>query len=105
MPKGSIARRYLYQGMLSDEIQARLRERLDAVHEWPSVYMFKFICEPDQARIDKIIALFPSESEILRRYSSGGKYLSLTIREVMMNAEDVVQRYVSAYGIEGVIVL
>lgn len=91
--------------MLSEEVQARLRERLDQVHEWPSVYMFKFICEPDQARIDRITALFPPESEILRRYSSGGKYLSLTIREVMMNADDVVARYVGASEIEGVIVL
>ena len=91
--------------MLSDEAKDKLRQTLEKIQEWPSVYMFKFICEPDQARIDKITALFPAESEILRRYSSGGKYLSLTIREVMMNAEDVVQRYVGASEIEGVIVL
>lgn len=91
--------------MLSEEAQAKLRERLDQVHEWPSVYMFKFICEPDQERMDRILALFPSEMEVLRRYSAGGKYVSLTIREVMMNAEDVVQRYVKASAINGVIVL
>lgn len=91
--------------MLSEEAQAKLRERLDQVHEWPSVYMFKFICEPDAARIDRIVALFPPEAEVLRRYSSGGKYLSLTVREVMMSADDVVQRYVKASDIEGVIVL
>jgi hypothetical protein len=91
--------------MLSEEAQAKLRERLDQVHEWPSVYMFKFICEPDAARIDRIVSLFPPEAEVLRRYSSGGKYLSLTVREVMMSADDVVQRYVKASDIEGVIVL
>lgn len=91
--------------MLSEEAQAKLRERLDQVHEWPSVYMFKFICEPDQERLDRILALFPPEMEVLRRYSAGGKYVSLTIREVMMNADDVVERYVRASEITGVIVL
>lgn len=91
--------------MLSEEAQGKLRERLDQVHEWPSVYMFKFICEPDQTRLDRITSLFPAEAEVLRRYSAGGKYVSLTVREVMMNADDVVQRYVKASEIEGVIVL
>jgi putative lipoic acid-binding regulatory protein len=91
--------------MLSEEAQAKLRERLDQVHEWPSVYMFKFICEPDQERLDRILALFPAEMEVLRRYSAGGKYVSLTVREVMMNADDVVERYVKASEINGVIVL
>jgi len=91
--------------MLSEEAQAKLRERLDQVHEWPSVYMYKFICEPDQARIDRITALFPPEVEILRRYSAGGKYVSFTVREVMMSADEVVQRYVIASDIEGLIVL
>jgi hypothetical protein len=91
--------------MLSEDVKARLRERLDQVHEWPSVYMFKFICEPDQARIDRITAMFPPEVEVLRRYSSGGRFVSFTVREVMMNAEDVVSRYVLASEIEGLIVL
>jgi hypothetical protein len=91
--------------MLSEEAQAKLRERLDQVHDWPSVYMFKFICEPDQDRLDRILALFPPETEVLRRYSAGGKYVSLTIREVMMNSDDVVERYVKASDINGVIVL
>lgn len=91
--------------MLSEEARRKLRERLDQVHEWPSVYMYKFICEPDTARVDRIVALFPPEVEVLRRYSAGGKYVSLTVREVMMNADDVVERYAKASEIEGVIVL
>ena len=91
--------------MLSGETKQRLKERLDQVHEWPSVYMYKFIFEPDQARLDSVLALFPPESEVLRKYSTGGKYLSLTFREVMMNADDVVERYDKASEIQGVIVL
>jgi hypothetical protein len=91
--------------MLSGETKQRLKERLEQVHEWPSVYMYKFIFEPDKARLDLVLALFPAESEVLRKYSAGGKYLSLTIKEVMMNADDVVDRYDRASEIEGVIVL
>ncbi len=91
--------------MLSEEAKERLRENLNKVHDWPSVYMFKFIFEPEVERLAAVVALFPPESEILRKYSSGGKYLSLTIREVMMSAEDVVARYDRAAAITGVITL
>ncbi|MFZ1688120.1 MAG: DUF493 domain-containing protein [Flavobacteriales bacterium] len=91
--------------MLNEETKERLRERLNAVHEWPSVYMFKFIFEPDKSRLDSINDLFPPEVEMLRKYSAGGKYLSLTVREVMMSADEVVDRYNRASEIEGVIVL
>ncbi|MCB0791769.1 MAG: DUF493 family protein [Flavobacteriales bacterium] len=91
--------------MLDDATKERLRARLNSVHEWPAVYMFKFIFEPDKERLDAVLALFPKESELLRRYSKGGKYLSITAKEVMMNADDVVDRYDRASEIQGVIVL
>ena len=40
--------------MLSEEVKERLRQRLDQVHEWPSVYMYKFIFEPDAERGVKV---------------------------------------------------
>ncbi|MEO8589241.1 MAG: DUF493 domain-containing protein [Flavobacteriales bacterium] len=91
--------------MLNEEAKERLRQTLDKVHEWPSVYMFKFIFEPEAARLEAVVGLFPPEIEILRKYSNGGKYLSLTVKEVMMSADDVVERYDRAAAITGVIIL
>jgi putative lipoic acid-binding regulatory protein len=91
--------------MLSQEAKDRLRERLDQVHEWPSVYLYKFIFEPDKDRTDAVLALFPAESEVLRKYSAGGKYVSISVKEVMMSADEVVARYDKASEIAGVIVL
>ena len=91
--------------MLDDETRNRLKKTLDQVHQWPSVYMFKFIFEPEQERLDAVLALFPPEAEVLRKYSKAGKYLSLTAKEVMMSAEEVVSRYDKASEIGGVIVL
>ena len=82
-----------------------MRKALDQVHTWPAVYMFKFILEPEQEKIDALLALFPKEAEVLRKYSTGGKYVSLTVREVMLNAEEVVSRYDRTSLIPGVIVL
>lgn len=91
--------------MLSDEVKDRLKQSLEKVHEWPSLYMFKFILEPEEARLQAVLGLFTAESEVLRRYSAGGKYLSITVKEVMLSADEVVTRYDRASAIQGVIVL
>lgn len=91
--------------MLSEEAKNKLRQALEKVHDWPSVYMYKFIFEPEPDRLQRLIALFPPESEILRKYSASGKYLSITVKEVMMNVDDVVARYDKASEIPGVITL
>ena len=91
--------------MINEEARERLRQRLNEVHQWPSVYMFKFIMEPDPERLKALLDLFPAESEILRKYSTGGKYLSLTVKEVMMTAEDILERYERVATIGGIIVL
>ncbi len=91
--------------MENEEAKNRLRERLNEVHQWPSVYMFKFVLEPDDAKLDALLVLFPKESEVLRRYSAGGKYVSITVKEVMMNADEIVARHDKASAIPGVIVL
>jgi hypothetical protein len=91
--------------MLSDEAKDKLRDTLQKIHEWPSLYMYKFIFEPDHDRLDRLLALFPPESEILRKYSTGGKYLAITVKEVMLSADEVVARYDLASEIPGVITL
>jgi len=91
--------------MWSQESKDRLRASLMEVHDWPSVYMYKFVLEPDEARLERLLGLFPAESEVLRRYSAGGKYVSITVKEVMMSPDAVVQRYEEVGAIDGVIVL
>lgn len=91
--------------MPDDPAKERLRQRLDEVHDWPSLYMFKFILEPDEERIQALLALFPKESEVLRKYSSGGRFLSVTVKEVMMSAEEVIARYERVGTVPGVMAL
>lgn len=91
--------------MEHDDARDRMRKALDLVHSWPAVYMFKFIFEPEPERLAAVLAIFPPEVEVLRKYSKAGKYLSITVREVMMSADEVVARYDQAAKVEGVIVL
>ena len=52
--------------MLSEEAKDKLRQTLEKIHDWPAVYMYKFIFEPETERLDAVLALFPKESEVLR---------------------------------------
>jgi hypothetical protein len=77
---------------MKDEELDGLRARLDAHHDWPSEYMFKFISPNELQRVEAILAVFPEGTPVERKLSGGGKYISLTIREVVTDADAVFSR-------------
>ena len=83
----------------------KLHNKLSKLTNWPTVYMFKFIIPAETEKIKQVEALFPDESELSRKYSTAGKYVSITCKEVMMSADEVVERYARAATIEGIIAL
>lgn len=90
---------------MEDEQIQRLRDRLNEIHTWPSIFMFKFILPSDPERIAKLKLIFGESAEIKERLSANGKYTSLTIREMMMDADAIFVRYMMASEIEGIISL
>jgi putative lipoic acid-binding regulatory protein len=82
-----------------------LELKLNETTQWPSVYMFKFIVESDNRKIAMVEALFEEEAQIFTKESRGGKYISITIKIVMLNALEVITKYRSAASIEGLIAL
>jgi putative lipoic acid-binding regulatory protein len=91
---------------MEDSKLLSLKAALDQVHEWPSMYLFKFIVPSDNHKIAQLEALFNAETaEIRLRQSKNGKYTSVSAREVMTSAEEVIACYEEAYKIEGVISL
>lgn len=82
-----------------------LREQLAVNVSWPSVYMFKFIAPADNRIFALLHDLFPVQAVFTSRNSKGGKYVSITVKEVMLSADEVIDRYRKASAIEGVIVL
>ena len=84
----------------------KLKIALDQVHDWPSMYLFKFIVPSDNQKVANVEALFNAKTaEIRLRQSKNGNYTSVTAREVMTSAEEVIAYYKKAYQIEGLIAL
>jgi|TARA_B110000977_G_C11020533_1_gene471108 putative lipoic acid-binding regulatory protein len=82
-----------------------LRERLEEI-SYPSVYMFKFIVKSDLNKIAQIESLFQQEkAEIIRKESSKGAFISISIKEVMLSADEIISVYEKASSIDGVITL
>ncbi|MFN8713780.1 MAG: DUF493 family protein [Bacteroidota bacterium] len=81
-----------------------LRKQLNELN-WPSLYMFKFIVPSDNQRIAQVESLFGDDADVKLQPSSNGKYTSITAREVMLSADDVLLVYQQASGINGIIAL
>jgi putative lipoic acid-binding regulatory protein len=91
---------------MSDKEIERIKKILDNYHKWPDLYMFKFVVPSDNQKIAQVEALFNAEtSEIRLKPSSKGTYTAITIREVMVSAQSVLDIYSKAYQIEGLIAL
>ena len=83
-----------------------MKASLDQNHEWPSIYMFKFIVPSDNEKIAQVEALFNTDTaELKMNQSKNGKYTSITAKEVMTSADEVLECYSKAKNIEGLISL
>ena len=81
-----------------------LRVQLELL-EWPNVYLFKFIVPNDNQHLAQVTALFDINSEISYHHSGTGKYVSLSAKEVMLSAADIIAVYERAALIPGIISL
>ena len=91
--------------MMDKEKKEELRKKLESFHTWPSLYMYKFIFPNDENTASRIRIVFPENVEILTKESSGGKYVSLTVKEMVMQPDVIFERYEQVARIQGVIAL
>lgn len=83
-----------------DKLEKQLEQE-----EWPQTYLFKFISPGDEKSIARVVALFENQNEIAFRPSNKGNFTSITIKEVMLCAKEVIEIYKKAAEIKGVITL
>lgn len=91
--------------MDNNEQYDKLRELLNKENNWPMVYMFKFIIPADNQKIALIESKFSDEAVISHKDSSNGKYFSITVKEVMLSADAIIDKYKEMKNIEGLITL
>ncbi len=79
----------------------KLREQLELL-EWPNVYLFKFIVPNHPTQIAQVTALFDETSEIVLHPSSKGTYMSVSAKELMLDVDSIIEKYIRASEIEGI---
>ncbi len=84
---------------------SELKEKLNKSTEWPSVYFFKFIIPADNQKLAQVEALFGPEATVSIKQSTKGNFSSVSAKELMMNADEVIARYQEAEKIEGLMAL
>jgi putative lipoic acid-binding regulatory protein len=69
------------------------------------VYMFKLIVPSENRTIALVESLFEAETHILTKESDKGKYTSITAKQVVISAEEIIDIYRRASAIKGVMLL
>jgi tRNA G37 N-methylase Trm5 len=90
---------------INDEFFQRLEKQLEINTTWPAVYMFKFIIPESNQGYALLRSLFGEESRLSTRHSANGKYISITVKEMMISPAEITERYRKAAEIEGIIAL
>ena len=85
---------------------ASLKEKLEATHNFPEDYQFKFIVLNEEKKITEIYRVFDDMQFTLKtRDSKNAKYTSLSITAFVLDAEQVISVYKKVGEIEGVMSL
>ncbi len=90
---------------INNDFLDRLEKQLGDHGPWPQVYMFKFIITDNNRNYAILRSIFGELSKFTVRHSSKGKYISVTISEMMMDPAEVIERYKKASIIEEIIAL
>ena len=89
---------------MSNPIFDKLKLQLEQ-QSWPDVYLFKFIVPNDSETVAKINAIFNESSDLVMHASRNGNYISVTVKELMLDVESIISVYDKASQIKGVISL
>jgi len=89
---------------MSDNIE-KFRELLSKNTEWPMLYYFKFIIQNNQQKLDQVKELFADPSSITYNTSRDIKFISLSCKQLMPDAESIIAIYEKANLVDGLIAL
>lgn len=88
----------------STDIYVNLKEKLESVEKFPGVYNFKFIVTGGLDKIQDLRAILPQD-EFIEQASKTGKYVSITVKKQVRNADEVIAVYKQAGNIKGIMML
>jgi hypothetical protein len=87
-----------------EDIFKNLREQLEQ-EDWPAVYLFKFIVPNDAEKLAIITSLFNDSNDLVLHQSKNGNFVSVSVKELMLDVDSIIEKYIEAAKIKGVISL
>jgi hypothetical protein len=91
-------------GEKADDSFANFKAKLESVQQFPDIYVFKFIIPGTDEKLAELKTYFP-EDEFIQQASKTRKYVSITVKKWMQNADDVIAIYQQVGSIKEVIML
>ncbi|WP_113654740.1 DUF493 family protein [Pedobacter namyangjuensis] len=88
----------------SKDSYANLKEKLEIVEQFPGIYNFKFIITGGIDKIGELRAALPDD-KFIEQPSKTGKYVSITVKKQMQNADEVIAVYKKVATIKGIMML
>ena len=89
-----------------DDFYASLKEKLEATHDFPQDYLFKFILTNEESKHTEIFRVFDDVKYTLStKDSKNGKYTSLSLNAFVMDADQVIAIYKKVGKVPGVMML
>lgn len=89
-----------------EDFYASLKEKLEATHDFPQDYLFKFIITNEESKQTEIYRVFDNVKYTLStKDSKNGKYTSLTMNAFVLDADQVISIYKEVGKISGVMML
>jgi hypothetical protein len=89
---------------MDESIFDKLRVQLEQ-EEWPAVYLFKFIVPNNDEKLAQVTSMFNDSNEIVLHQSKNGNFVSVSVKELMLDVDTIISKYVQAAKIPGVISL
>jgi len=83
----------------------KLLERLQQNKKWPLLYMFKFIAPNENGKIKMVVELLPKDGNISYKHTKNLKFVSITCKVKMLNAQSIIDIMANVNLIEGIISL
>lgn len=90
----------------TEEFYISLKEKLEATHNFPEDYLFKFIITNDESKLTEIYRVFDdTKFTLTNRESKNGKYTAISINAFVLDADQVIKIYKEVGTIPGVMML
>jgi len=90
---------------MSKQNYDKLKELLAENKKWPLLYMFKFIVPNNEGKVQAVVDLLPKHGSVSYKHTKNLKYVSVTCKVSMKNADAIIELTDKIAAIEGVMPL